>query len=191
MVQLERRRATGESLIEAIVQGGDGGEPAEALEYGRPVERPWPDDKARARPRIVACCSAALATKPGARLLQAMRAFAHRVCFDTMPWRPSSHALAKAIAPSTLNRIRQRRLAIQFVVADLSGQMSPQYCANQGNESPKLGLTAELLPLAGSSEGITRYQLYYVCVVNTQCCRNKHPMIIQCKVDILLRRVFD
>jgi hypothetical protein len=44
------------------------------------------------------------------------------------------------------------RLAIQFVVADLSGQMSPPYCANHRKcESPKLGLTAELLPLAGSS----------------------------------------
>jgi hypothetical protein len=56
-------------------------------------------------------------------------------------------------APSTLNRIPQRRLAIQFVVADLSDQMSPHYCANHRKcESPKLGLTAELLPLAGSSQ---------------------------------------
>ena len=73
--------------------------------------------------------------------------------FDTMPSRPSSQALANTTAPSTLNRIRQRRLAIQFVVADLSGQMSPPYCANHRKcESPKLGLTAELLPLAGSSQ---------------------------------------
>jgi len=76
--------------------------------------------KARARPRIVACCSAALATKPAVRLHQAVRAFAHRVCFETMPSRQSSHASANTIAPSTLNKIHQRWLAIQFVVADLS-----------------------------------------------------------------------